>query len=727
MSEAKGDPRVTEVQEWLNETYGGQSWFTKLTVDGMTGAGTCKALCKALQYEIGVKNVDGVIGAGTLTVCPTIGATVTNTNLIKIIQCGFYCKGYECGGITGYYGAAVEIAAQKFKMDAGFDAGNGELQPIFIRALLNTDAFVLVKNGKDYVREAQQYLNNTYIVKLSNWALIPCNGIPDRNMMKAIIAGLQYEEANHYTSGVDGIYGKNTLSKAPTLSSGTAKTAYVKIVQMCLMCMMETNAGMDGAFGSALKKQIEEFQKFYCLSGVTSGTVDRITWASLLSSKGETSRAAKACDTSTVLNYAKAKSLYDAGYRYVGRYLSGTVGGKRSKAMTAEEIADIFKAGLRIFAIFQEGTPSMSRYTLESGVSEAQKALSAARQLGIPEDAIIYFAIDYDVMESGINAVKQYFAGIRRVFAKAGYYYHAGIYGARNVCSKVCNSGLAESSYVSDMSTGFSGNLGYKIPENWAFDQFHEYQFPSTDGTFGLDKVGYSGRYNGFASVTKANEMMPDVSDNYRRQKAVKLFKALGLPLGNEFKMEEKYKFYQPFLEITYSVYRTAEMLPDKDIKLSMTVENGKIPTDMANKVDTVFSELETKYTADLGLTSTLAIHMLSLEIENGNIGIDYKLSTAGELVLVLKCESVLREDALVRYTMGYEIEFKYLPKDNSVPQEEYAYDEFFDWVKGNKEVVIGAVFVLIIAITAATVVPTGGTSAVAIPTIVTAVEVAFT
>lgn len=33
MSEAKGDPRVTEVQEWLNETYGAQSWFTKLTLN----------------------------------------------------------------------------------------------------------------------------------------------------------------------------------------------------------------------------------------------------------------------------------------------------------------------------------------------------------------------------------------------------------------------------------------------------------------------------------------------------------------------------------------------------------------------------------------------------------------------------------------------------------------------------------------------------------------------
>ena len=313
MSEAKGDPRVTEVQEWLNETYGAQSWFTKLTVDGMTGAGTCKALCKALQYEIGVKNVDGVIGAGTLAVCPTIGATVTNTNLIKIIQCGFYCKGYECGGITGHYGAAVEIAAQRFKMDAGFDAGNGELQPIFIRALLNTDAFVLVKNGKDYVREAQQYLNNTYIVKLSNWALIPCNGIPDRNMMKAIIAGLQYEEANHSTSGVDGIYGKNTLSKAPTLSSGTAKTAYVKIVQMCLMCMMETNAGMDGAFGSALKKQIEEFQKFIAKEGlVTGGTGAKVR--PVVSCKGTT------CQYGLLDSYAVSEEIYRRfyeGYREV--------------------------------------------------------------------------------------------------------------------------------------------------------------------------------------------------------------------------------------------------------------------------------------------------------------------------------------------------------------------------------------------------------------------------
>ena len=69
-----------------------------------------------------------------------------------------------------------------------------------------------------------------------------------------------------------------------------------------------------------------------------------------------------------------------------------------------------------------------------------------------------------------------------------------------------------------------------------------------------------------------------------------------------------------------------------------------------------------------------------------------------------------------------------YLTTDwhNSVPQEEYAYDEFFDWIKENKEVVMGAAFVLIIAITVAIMVPTGGTSAVTIPSVLTAVEAAF-
>ena len=43
------------------------------------------------------------------------------------------------------------------------------------------------------------------------------------------------------------------------------------------------------------------------------------------------------------------------------------------------------------------------------------------------------------------------------------------------------------------MSTGFSGNLGFPMPNNWAFDQFYEYNFSKNNESFGLDKDAYSG------------------------------------------------------------------------------------------------------------------------------------------------------------------------------------------------------------------------------------------
>ncbi|MFR0557274.1 glycoside hydrolase domain-containing protein, partial [Pseudoscardovia radai] len=49
--------------------------------------------------------------------------------------------------------------------------------------------------------------------------------------------------------------------------------------------------------------------------------------------------------------------------------------------------------------------------------------------------------------------------------------YRIGVYGPRNVCTRVCEAGYAEFSFVSDMSSGFSGNMGYPIPDGWSIDQ----------------------------------------------------------------------------------------------------------------------------------------------------------------------------------------------------------------------------------------------------------------
>ncbi|PEY35752.1 hypothetical protein CN354_15135 [Bacillus cereus] len=79
--------------------------------------------------------------------------------------------------------------------------------------------------------------------------------------------------------------------------------------------------------------------------------------------------------------------------------------------------------------------------------------------------------------------------------------YKVGIYGTRNVCSRVSKVGYAVSSFVSGMSTGFSGNLGYPLPKNWAFDQISTIKIGSGEGTIEIDNDIQSGIDKGVSVV----------------------------------------------------------------------------------------------------------------------------------------------------------------------------------------------------------------------------------
>ena len=76
-----------------------------------------------------------------------------------------------------------------------------------------------------------------------------------------------------------------------------------------------------------------------------------------------------------------------------------------------------------------------------------------------------------------------------------------------------------------------------------------------------------------------------------------------------------------------------------------------------------------------------------------------------------MKCKQILREDALTRYTMGYEIDLKYLPKDDSAPQEEYEYTELYNWLLEHENVSIAIGGALIIAFAAFATIVSGGVS----------------
>lgn len=122
--------------------------------------------------------------------------------------------------------------------------------------------------------------------------------------------------------------------------------------------------------------------------------------------------------------------------------------------------------------------------------------MAAAIKHGVP-NTVIYFAVDFDAMDYQVtNSVIPYFRGVSENMTSG---YQVGIYAPRNVCTRVCEAGYAVSSFVSDMSTGYSGNLGFPIPENWNYDQFHEIK--GYGGSWDLDKVAYSGRVPACSSV----------------------------------------------------------------------------------------------------------------------------------------------------------------------------------------------------------------------------------
>lgn len=518
------DQRVKEVQQWLNNTYQGKTGYNAISEDGITGSGTCAAIIRALQIEVGITSPNGVFGPGTIAATPIIGKTTLNKNLVTIVQSGLYCKGYDPKGLDGIYGNGAETAVINFKSDTGAVTSDGSITPMYLKALLNTDAFVLLKSkgGSAEIRESQQMLNRYYA--LYYWkdiGLVPCDGLYGRSTSKALIYALQVEAK----VTADGIIGNGTLNASPVqkyLDTGNA----VRVLKAALYCNGYDPSGLDSNFSLLTKNAVEKFQKFMCLDldpMVTLGSVNRRTWASLMVSKGDPERKANACDCATQLDKEKSTALSSAGYKIVGRYLTGTVGGNQNKFLTREEMQVIVDAGLKFFPIYQDGKPSPSYFSYYQGCKDAKKAFDTAQLIGVPLDTIIYFAVDYDITDAQVTSnVLPYFKGINDIKLYFRDRVKIGIYGPRNVCTRVSDSGYAISSFVCDMSTGFSGNLGYQMPENWAYDQFNEFSFKynAAGSTFALDKNMASNRAKPVGHVIPEKEVVgtgyhcPEFQDN---------------------------------------------------------------------------------------------------------------------------------------------------------------------------------------------------------------------
>lgn len=311
---AKRDERVAEVQQWLNDTYGkyeSSGRFNTIEVNGKTGWPTIYALRRALQIELGITQTSDAFGPTTYRQCPAINQG-SEGNLVYIVQGGLWCKGYNPGGFTGYYGNGTYSAVKKLKADMGFPNASGNMNRDIMRGLLDMSAFTLLAGGREEIRKIQQKLNYEYY---DFYQICPCNGLYDRDMNKMLMYALQKEEGIS-ASDATGAWGPTTIERCPTVSLGDSNV-FVTLVKYAVVC----NGYSINTSSSVYDAELEATTKDFANSLLIEKTPNKIGYSiirSLLSSNGDTSRSAKGCDTSTRLDQNKIETLKNHGYEIVG-------------------------------------------------------------------------------------------------------------------------------------------------------------------------------------------------------------------------------------------------------------------------------------------------------------------------------------------------------------------------------------------------------------------------
>lgn len=498
------DTKVLTVQKWLNSTYQKKQGWKNVAEDGYTGGGTVAGLIRGLQIELGENTIDGIMGSETRnSFNDYFGGHLNkdnynkNTNIVKILTGGFYCRGIEPGSFTDKFTDSVVNAVKQLQEQIGIEK-TGNVNGKLMAAVLTTDPFELGKNNDSNIREIQQKLNKWYDNYLDTY--IPTIGEVERKTMEVLLKGIQSEIG----AAVDGFWGEDTMSKLPTIPSSSSTTRLVYLLQFALYVNGYNPNGFDGAFGNGVINAIKKCQEDYKLG--VDGYCGRKTWGALLVSCGDTTRSTNACDTRFEITQEVANKLKADGYSIIGRYI---VGGD-FKELRPNELKLIFDNGLKAFLIYQAYDRNIKNFGPIEGGKAAITANGAIIKHKIPDGAIVYFAVDMDVYEDQIDDyIIPYFRGINKHKNSS---YKVGIYGPRLVCQKIIDEGLAEYCFVADMSYKYSCNIGKKIPKSCSFDQFNEIK--DYRNIIDLDKVMYSGNANLVTKLKSGNPNFEIVNKN---------------------------------------------------------------------------------------------------------------------------------------------------------------------------------------------------------------------
>ncbi|MGH1325452.1 glycoside hydrolase domain-containing protein [Bacillus pretiosus] len=508
MVETKGDPAVFAVQTWVNLKYGKVAGFQPAPLNGKTGWSTVYALTRALQIELGITSLADAFGPTTASKYKqwgemTLGQVPRDAKgkaIVQILKGAMYCKGYNPGKFDDVFDEKTKNAVVSLQKDAGLPVTDGTVYDYIFKAFLTMDAYRLTPGGDAKVRQIQQDLNNKYY-KTSG--VQPTDGHYQRGTNKALVFGLQ-TEMGIAAGSQTGSIGPATKNGLPILKVGSSGR-FVTLFQYALYFNGHDSGSFSTTYNANVESAVKKFQGFTLLP--IDGVANKSTWLSALVSTGDPDRKGKACDCITEVTLERGKALKAAGYETVGRYLVNVAGGINKKIQPGE-LKNIFAAGLSVFPIYQANGREASSFSATQGRVDAEAAFKAAKEYGFKNDTTIYFAVDFDAYGIDItDNILPHFKALNEKMLELGGSYKVGVYGARNVCIQVSEKGYAKTSFVSGMSTGFSGNLGYPLPKNWAFDQISTIKVGSGSGAIEIDNNIKSGRDNGVSEIGKPTDV----------------------------------------------------------------------------------------------------------------------------------------------------------------------------------------------------------------------------
>ena len=132
----------------------------------------------------------------------------------------------------------------------------------------------------------------------------------------------------------------------------------------------------------------------------------------------------KGIDCATRLTGQTAAAIRAEGYAFAGRYLVPD----GWKALTKDEAEAVTGAGLRLLTVW-ETTAGRAKGGAAAGAADGASALKCARDIGMPEGGIIYFAVDYEAQADDMDAIEAYLRAARENTGE----YETGVYGPYNV------------------------------------------------------------------------------------------------------------------------------------------------------------------------------------------------------------------------------------------------------------------------------------------------------